>query len=760
MNKPPQEHVAHAPRSADREWHLLDDHSDAVAQRAAAFLGRVVDVQWGRLAGQWHDLGKGTPDWQAFIRAAGEAAIEAHVEEGAEKRRHGPPHSATGALHAIAAIEKPASIPLAFAIAGHHGGLPNHEHLRERLADMEEKQRYARSAHAVVALAGDIAKPVMPSWLQAARTADAGSRSAELFTRFLFSALTDADFLDTEAYFGSAGDEDAGRNAEARSAGWPQLAAYEPVLDSFLAQKQADAPPTLVNQLRAEVLTACRSASTGSRGSYCLTVPTGGGKTLSGLAFALDHAATHKLRRVVVALPFTTIIEQTGEVLRNVFAGLGPEVLLEHHSAVDPSRTTAVSRVSAENWDAPLIVTTQVQLFESLFANRPGACRKLHNLIDSVLVLDEVQSLPANLLEPILDVIDGLVRHYGVTVLFMTATQPSLHRRRLGAEEFPGLTEAPREIVPEHLATRLWDGLRRVDVHWPPAPPRDPSADQDAFWADLAKTVAAHPQALAIAHLKRDAQRLWQALAQHDPSALHLSAAMCPAHRSQVLAEVKRRLKAGLPCRLVSTQVVEAGVDIDFPVVFRAMAGLESLAQSAGRCNREGLRSRGDFFVYDAPTSPPSTLRLHKEVAQTMLDGDNALDIFTPSTFRTYFDRLYARRELDTKRIQASRAALRFEQTAKDFQMIEQATTTVFVPFDDHARQALKALRFAGPSRERLRALQRYGVAVYDDQLRHLQADGAIEEIQPDLWSLCSDPNYDTNLGLRTSADAFVAHII
>jgi CRISPR-associated endonuclease/helicase Cas3 len=650
--------------------------------------------------------------------------------------------------------------PLAFVIAGHHGGIPDRERLRERLKLPEEVERYARTIQTDVRHGNEVGTPSIPPWLLSPASPKAGARSLEFFTRILFSALTDADFLDTEAYFALAGDVEAANRNAARAVRWPNLHSYLPVLDAFLAAKGASASPTPVNRLRSEVLDSCRAASASPRGAFSLTVPTGGGKTLSGLAFALGHALTHNLSRVIIALPFTSIIEQTSGVLRDVFAGLGPDVVLEHHSAVDSERVTALGRVAAENWDAPLIVTTQVQLFESLFANRSGACRKLHNLIDSVLVLDEVQSLPSNLLEPILDVIDELVRHYGVTVLLMTATQPALHHRSIGAREFPGLTTAPREIIPEGLASRLWDGLRRVEVHWPTTWNADASKESDSFWSELASKLAENPQTLAITHLKKDAQTLWQALSRLDPAAFHLSAAMCPAHRSKVLAEVKARLKAGEGCRLVSTQVVEAGVDIDFPVVFRAMAGLESLAQSAGRCNREGTRPKGDFFIYEAPTSPPKSLRLHKDVAQTMLDAAPDLDIFEPTTFRNYFSRLYAHKDLDQPGVQPMRVALNFQETAAAFKMIEQATTTVFVPFDDRATSALKALRFAGPSRDRLRLLQRYGVSVYANQFKSLQAEGAIEELHTGLWSLCSDLNYDKNLGLRTSADASVALIV
>jgi CRISPR-associated endonuclease/helicase Cas3 len=756
----PGDLLAHAPQVPGREWHLLSDHSGAVSRLTAGFLGTVIDTQWGRLAGQWHDLGKGAPEWQAFIRAAGEAASAAHLEEADGKKHHGPPHSATGALHSIGMLGREHGVALAFAIAGHHGGLPDRERLRERLADPEERKRLTRAITSLGCDPADVVKPVLPTWLQPPRSAEQCSRSAELFIRLLFSALTDADFLDTEDYFGRAGDDDAKERQAARSCRWPGIASYLPALEAFMAKKQASARPTPVNRLRAEVGAACQTASAEPRGAFSLTVPTGGGKTLAGLTFALGHAVRHNLRRVVFALPFTSIIEQTCGVMREVFATLGPEVVLEHHSAVEQEKVTALGRVAAENWDAPLIVTTQVQLFESLFANRPGACRKLHNLIDSVLVLDEVQSLPANLLEPILDVLDDLVSHYGVTVLLMTATQPALHQRTLGAGQFPGLTERPREVIPPDLSLRLWEGLRRVEVHWPTDLDVARTERTDDFWQSLTEELTDHDQVLAITHLKKDAQALWQAVARLDGEVLHLSAAMCPAHRSQVLKTVKERLNAGRKCRLVSTQVVEAGVDIDFPVVFRAMAGLESLAQSAGRCNREGSLPTGHFFVYRAPTQPPKSLRLHQDVAQTMLDGTPELDIFVPGTFKDYFDRLYSCRDLDLHRVQPLRASLRFQETAETFRMIEQASNTVFVPLDDTAREALRALRFAGPSRDRLRALQRCGVSVYPDQFKSLQAESAVEEIHPGLWALCSDLHYDKRLGLRTAADASTALIL
>jgi CRISPR-associated endonuclease/helicase Cas3 len=758
--------VAHAPLEPDLPWHKLEDHLEAVGSLAAEGISRVADPMWGTLAGIWHDLGKYAPDWQDFIRSAVEAA-EAHVEEDDEQptRRRGPDHSTAGAIHAVARLGVDVGGVLAYAISGHHGGMPNQEDLRARLKKEDKQDRYRAS---IGAAAGKTERehgtPRWPAWFKTITDAGTGKRSLEFFTRMLFSALVDADFLDTEAYFAVAGNEHAERNLKARQEAWPLFGAYRNELDRHLQAKALGAPESTVNRLRRSALDACRTAADEPPGIFTLTVPTGGGKTLASLAFAFDHAARYGHRRVVVALPFTSIIEQTAEVFRGVFGGLGSNVVLEHHSALDPTKATARGRVSSENWEAPLVVTTQVQLFESLFSNRPAACRKLHSLIGCVLILDEVQSLPASLLEPILDVLDELARNYAVTVVLTTATQPAFHRRDLGATIFRGFRQEPKEIIPLSLSTTLWEGLRRVTVHWPDSghPGVPPSDGPSSFWADLGSRVAAHEQALAITHLKQDAHDLWTAVSHRDPSALHLSAAMCAEHRSLVLANVKRLLDTGTTCKLVTTQVIEAGVDIDFPVVYRAMAGLESLAQSAGRCNREGRLARGEFFVFEAPTRPPRTLRLHQDVARQMLETNPDLDLSSPATFRRYFDRLYAQQDIDRPGIQEARGALRYKDTATLFRMIDAPTVSVFIPFDEKAKRLLAQLRFGGLNRGVLHGLQRYAVNVYQRQLDSLRGEGAIEETgkEQGLWNLCSDIHYHPVLGLLTKADPTVAMII
>jgi CRISPR-associated endonuclease/helicase Cas3 len=750
--------IAHTPSSPGEPAQSLHDHLRGVAAHAASFVSAFADPAWGTALGLCHDIGKAAPDWQEFVRRAmcRERELSGNKDTG-----NGPPHAPLGAIHARALHGKGwERDALAFAIAGHHGGLADLENLRSSLRNEEHLRRAALAADAL-SESGSASGSRLP--LPAHLDPPRSKRSVELFVRFLFSALVDADALDTEAYAAQSGDEQAVDKTAARRFVWPQLSAYDAALDEFMAKKEASASPTLVNRLRRRVLRECIASSRSARGSFSLTVPTGGGKTLASLVFGLKHALFNGQHRIVIALPFTAIIDQTADVLRDVFRPLGADVLVEHHSAVDPAKETIATRVAADNWDAPVVVTTQVQLFESLFNNRPSKCRKLHNLANAVIILDEVQSLPHGVLAPILDVLNELVAHYGVTLVLTTATQPSLHTRDVGGTKFIGLSPAPTEIISGPLSEDLWSGLRRVEIHWPQPIDRVPLQDPAGFWEVLAKKVSANERALAIVHLKKDARALYGALRPICPDALHLSASMCPAHRRASLLEARRRLAHGEPCRLVSTQVIEAGVDIDFPVVYRAMAGLESLAQSAGRCNREGaLPGLGAFCLFDAPTQPPRGLRLHLDVAQSMLMSDPHLDLFSPATFVRYFDRVYASRDLDSHQVQRLREQLRFEATALHFRMIDEIAASVFVQWDDNARRLIRELRHAGPGRRLLRLLQPYAVGIYPQQQLALERAGALEEVAGYLVLGDFEPSvfYSKDLGLLTEADRSVDLVI
>ncbi|WXH30130.1 hypothetical protein WA016_04100 [Myxococcus stipitatus] len=664
--------------------HLLREHLEAVGSLAAEFAPRE-DMKVPALAtGRWHDLGKYRGHFQYRIRT--ENGFEAHLEpEGGGDKDH----STAGALWALRA--EAALFPVAMAIAGHHGGLSDMEKFKERV------QRPGKKALLEEALAQGVPQDLQttPTGLSVAPLLTLSRHRLEFWTRMLFSSLCDADFLDTERFF------DEGREAERRVG--VTLEQLSDGLRAYLDRKQSGAPDTVVNQVRREVLSSVLAAAPSASGVFSLTVPTGGGKTLTSMAFALEHARARGQRRVIVAIPYTSIIEQSAAVYREAFGELGHAVI-EHHSAVDPRRETALNRVASENWDAPVIVTTTVQLLESLFANRPAACRKLHNIAHSVIVLDEAQTLPPSLLTAILDGLKTLVEDYGCSVVICTATQPALGRRPELPEGFASI----RELVPPEV--RAFERLRRVQVCWPTR--REPTP-----YAELAEAVAREQDVLVVVHRRDDARKLCalvDGLVGGEGKTLHLSALMCPEHRSVVLADIKERKRRGEPVRLVATQLVEAGVDLDFRVVYRSMAGLDALAQAAGRCNREGLLDGlGELRIYEAETAPPvGVLRAAVDVTRALRVQRPDLDLFAPESFRFYFERLFANANRDGKAIQELRKELRFEAVAGTFKLVEDEwSAPVVVPYSG-CEPWLEELMKVGPSRERLRALQRFTVTV------------------------------------------------
>jgi len=546
--------------------------------------------------------------------------------------------------------------------------------------------------------------------------------------RFLFSALVDADFLDTEDFYHPS-------MREAATAGYDDIASLRERLDRYMAAAFGAVDPTDVNAVRQAVLDACRRAAEKPPGVFTLTVPTGGGKTLSGMAFALGHAERHGMRRVIYVAPFTSIIEQNAEAYRKA---LGAGNVIEHHSNLEPEQETDRNRLASENWDAPIIVTTAVQFFESLFASKPSRCRKLHNVARSVIVLDEAQKVPIRYLSVILEALKELAAHYGCTVVLATATQPALGKR----DSLPEGFESAEEIVPEPSA--LAERLRRVRIHWPE--PDAPAVE----WPDLAQRVAREEQVLVVVHRRQDARDLARLLPEE--GRFHLSALMCAAHRRDVLDRVRETLEAEAPCRLVSTQVVEAGVDIDFPVLYRALAGLDSVVQAAGRCNREGRLDEGRVTVFRAPTQPPrGTLRHGLSVTETMLRQTGVtLDPTDPGVFEDYFRRLYLCEDQDAKGLLADLAGFNFATAARKFRIIEDGfARPVVVPYGEAMdrvavlRQALEA-RDGRAARRALRALQPYTVTVYDSDYgesdyKRLYGTGALESVG-DLVDVLAEP--------------------
>lgn len=732
--------------------HLLVSHLKAVALLASHF-SQTFDTaeptqRWAYLAGLWHDLGKYRPGFQQYVRLADNP--DAHIEGkvgGREKT-----HSAAGALWAMAQLNqpnRPLGHILAYLIAGHHAGLADWSgDLEWRLQSEDAQQELAQAL-------AEAPPEVLEHHAALAANIPGGPDGFALWIRMLFSCLVDADFLDTEAHF------DAGKPA--RREGFPTLAQMREAFDTHMAALPV--APTPVNTLRADILRQCRAQAALPAGFFSLTVPTGGGKTLSSLAFALEHARAHGKRRIIYAIPYTSIIEQTADVFRNVFKALGDEVLIEHHSQADAAATdeTMRSRLACENWDAPLVVTTNVQLFESLFAAKTSRCRKLHNLVGSVIVLDEAQQLPPGFLQPILDVLNLLVAHYGVTVVLCTATQPALSSTDYfdASKNLCGLSNV-REIIDDPDA--LFAALKRVQVELPP------DWITPTPWADIAAQLSAEDCVLAIVNTRKAARELQRLMPE---GTLHLSALMCGAHRKDVIAHIKERLKARRegrdmrPLRVVSTQLVEAGVDIDFPVVYRALAGLDSIAQAAGRCNREGrMEGPGRVVVFVPPERPPlGHLRKGADACIFTLHGQ-AHDPLARGLFARYFTEFYHSVDLDQHRIvslltvQPRDLAVKFRSAAEAFRLIDDAdSATVVVRYaahQKHIESLLNTLATEGPQRWLLRKLQRYTVTIPQRLATRMLNQGDLTLPMPGLYALANTDNlYSNILGLVGDADVY-----
>lgn len=696
----PAKYYAHSlPTRPCSEWHPLQEHLETTAKLAESFAAEFDVGPLGRLAGLWHDFGKYQKTFQARLFGSNE-----HVD-----------HAVIGALLAKSRMGEETFLPLAMSIAGHHGGLPDVQSLRERME--KYKKLLASIMPSVPASIRDCPLATLPGDLLV-RPANRAQQEtlrlrAEFLTRFLYSALVDADFLDTESFFEP--------NKRAGAVFPSTIEKLRAKLDSYVDGIQEQARPSEVNSVRSEVLGRCREAANLSPGIFTLTVPTGAGKTLSGMSFALRHAEQYGLRRVIVVIPYTSIIEQNAEVYR---AALGEDGILEHHSAIDPRDESDRDRLASENWDAPVVVTTTVQFFESLFACSSSRCRKLHNIARSVIILDEVQCLPPGLLQPIVDGLNSLVTHYVCSIVLSTATPPALTAREGTTWGLRGTRPIMGDI--RSLSRRL----ERVHVVWPGVEERQVS------WETLANRAVQFERCMVVVNRREDARILARLMPPE--GRFHLSALMCPAHRLETLAQIRLVLDGNGPCRVVSTQLVEAGVDLDFPVVFRAMTGLDSIVQAAGRCNREGKLKFGEVFVFHPPTPQPRGVlaRAGEQTMSLLAEYNNHLDLTDPAIFEKYFRALYHRSDTDAKGVQPERASLNFTKVASKFQMIEEGQMTpLVVPWGD-SENMLNAVRSNGVSRDYLRALQRFVVSIYLPEFEKLQQAMAIEEIHETVHAL------------------------
>lgn len=692
--------------ATDGREQTVAEHLSGTADLCARFAASFGAEEQGRLAGMAHDIGKYSYAFQRRLR-------------GGEK----VDHSTAGAVECLKLRQQFA----AFAVVGHHSGLPDGGSMGDSpdTATFGGRMNRAKSGRLEPydTWSSEISLPNVPFPTSINSNAD-----GMFFTRMLYSCLVDADFLDTEAFMDGA----------ARQSGYASMDELERRLIAYISDWFP--PKNELNKQRCSILERClEQGDTQKPGLFTLTVPTGGGKTVASLAFALRHAKANGFDRVIYVIPYTSIIEQNADVFRKM---LGPENVLEHHSGVlfdveDEANIESIRMSKAtENWDMPIVVTTAVQFFESLFSNRPSKCRKLHNLSNSVIIFDEAQMLPVPFLRPCVHAISQLVRHYGVSAVLCTATQPSLGP--IFEEFLPG--KPLLELCPSDTYSN--QVFRRVIFR------RETISDAKA----LTDKLNALPQVLCVVNLRATAQDVFKRL--EPDGSFHLSTAMYPAHREAVLEKIKEKLRTGQPCRVVSTSLIEAGVDVDFPAVFREEAGLDSILQAAGRCNREGKNSadKSVVTIFKSDSTVPMLFKKNIDAGRAALECADTPD--SPEAIARYFCELLdlsGKEGLDIEgilpMIASEYEAMPFEKVAKKFRLIEQNTRTIYVPLGK-GEELVERLCRGERNRRLFRELGRYGVAAYENVFEALEMAGALELLEDGSAILRDTRHYDEFTGL------------
>jgi CRISPR-associated endonuclease/helicase Cas3 len=718
-------------------WQHLIDHLINTSRLAEKFGMDAGISELARTAAILHDIGKYSRAFQARL----------------EGSSHKVDHATAGARTAIELfnktdVEKWIATMLAYCIAGHHSGLPNYGSaidvegdgtLLSRL-DPEKKKLEEYSAYKTEIPSKLL---VLPSHLKI-RLHDEKQKNFTLafFTRILYSVLVDADFQETEEFM----------NGKKPRGGYENIENLKTRFDLFI--QRFDKPDSNINKKRTETLKSCLEKSSDKQGFFTLTVPTGGGKTLASMAFALNHAVAHGLKRIIYVIPFTSIIEQNAAIFKEC---LGEENVLEHHSNFDWSQKRAIEssddetndildklKLASENWDIPIVVTTNVQFFESLFANRSSHCRKLHNLAKSVIIFDEAQMLPREYLEPCMLAVKELVINYGASTVFCTATQPSLGERLPGVK-FKELAPDPQGLFIFYKRVHIMNIGKIPD-------------------ADLIEKINAHKQALCIVNTRKHAKGLYDQIAGE--GCFHLSTLMCPAHRKETLTKIRELLKSDQPCRVVSTQVMEAGIDVDFPVGYRALAGLDSIIQAAGRVNREGKNKNGDVFVFEPETpfikKTPTFIKQGSSVAECILRDykDDPVSIQAIEAYFKLLNNLQDPHAFDVKRIlsyfdkSSGSLVFDFKTAAENFRLIENNTVAVVIPYNEYVIEILKKVRGHPFPFKFSRQLQLYTVNIYQNEFEALQSKGVIETYN-ETYEVLTDMEqyYDEKTGLTLPDD-------
>ena len=703
-----------ARKSEDGREQLLIEHLKGVAKHAKDFASPFGMGEMAEFLGLLHDIGKYSTAFQDKIKNAPNRKIDHTTAGGQELLKHLPLDL------------------LANCIFGHHGGLLNHgtrsdANHNNRSVSARKSKKKGEDLHLFEDYDAYKTELVFSSpqteFFRSYQTFNPMPTSTpkqqsftwQFLTRMLFSCLVDADFLDTEAFLKG----DVGRSGHDN---------IDELLNRLNGELFKFTDTKGLNAYRNQILNNCIQRGKDAQGLYSLTVPTGGGKTLSSLAFALNHAKEHGLDRVIYVIPYTSIIEQNAGVFKKI---LEPQNVLENHSNAEYNNEedspTKYHYLANENWDIPVVVTTNVQFFESLFAHQTSRTRKLHNIANSVVIFDEAQMLPTEYLKPCMYAIQELVQNYKVTAVLCTATQPSLN-----LVEPKLLNIQPREIC-DNVA-ELYTALKRVNYKYL-------GVLNNAY---LLEKLATHHQALCIVNSRKQAQDLFQGLAGGE-GFYHLSTLMYPHHRKLVLEEIRKRLDDDLPVTLISTSLIEAGVDVDFEVVYRAKSGLDSIVQAGGRCNREGKRGLDSSWVYVFDTDKseydvPKALTLNLQATDDVIEKGH--EIGSLESIKAYFDWLYTTKadSLDKKRDgegfvdRLQKKNIQFEDISRDFKFIKDEGKRIFIPLGKDAESLLQQLHNLqhspfGVSKQLYRQLGAHSVSVHSWEHETLNSAGVLEQV-------------------------------
>lgn len=717
---------AHTPNEENPVWHLLRNHLIKVSSTTRTFTGKFGAESVGRFIGLMHDIGKYHPSFQRYLRDS-----HLHAQGVISTRPVSHPHSMAGAVSAARLLISRSLgqhlhyLPL--VIAGHHTGLGNAfsvlANVKEGLSSVADTDLLTEVGEEIQGLIVD-EEFVVPSWVKT-------NLELELFLRMLLSALVDADRLDAEQHFSPA-------MHSLRRFSTPRFSELYRRLSDHIERLNLASSITIpahVQQVRSEVYDACIVSADKSQGIFRLTSPTGAGKTLSALGFALKHVIKHDLERVVFAAPFSGIVDQTADLFRRI---LGSEAVLEHHSDIDfgVDESTEESnerwKLAVENWDLPVVVTTTVQLLESLFSNKPSKVRKIHRLAKSVIVLDEAHTIPIELLRPTMSVLESLALNYGTTIVLSTATPISFSGSFSNRDILAGVQL--RELVPqykEHFEV-LGD---RVEYDQRGTP---------FTYEVLAEELAAHEQVLAIVNSRRAAVELTSRLREvaGEESVFHLSRLLCPAHRRDVLTQVNSRLERGLPCRLVSTSIVEAGIDISFPILYREQASLFSVVQAAGRCNRSGKSNQGRVVIFSFEGNVAKSTALF-ETTSLLAEGYSLKD---PDTPQVLYSRLLDTHDTDAGGVQELRKQLNYPEVARKYRLIRDQTVNIFVPYGDYESVLKRIINNEG-DRHLVRRFSRFLVSVKEHELVSALEQGLAEELIDGIYLWTNKEPYSELFG-------------